>query len=51
MIVADEMSTVSMSGKSSIRTPDVRRRFGPNQDTGLARSDQIGSVKMLEEPC
>jgi hypothetical protein len=35
-----------MSGKSSIRTPGCRRRFGPIQDKGLVRSDQIGSVKI-----
>ena len=45
------MSTASMSGKSSIRTPGFRRRLGPNQDTGVARSDQIGSVKMLDLSC
>jgi len=28
-----------------------RLRLGPNQDTGLARSDQIGSVRMLEVRC
>jgi hypothetical protein len=27
------------------------RRLGPNQDTGLARSDQIGSIKMLDLRC
>ena len=37
--------------QSSIRTPGFRRRLGPNQDTGLARSDQIGSVKILDLRC
>ena len=45
------MSTASMSGKSSIRIPGFRRRLGPNQDTGLARSGQIGPVKLLELRC
>ena len=36
-----------MRGRSSHRTPGFLRRRGPIQVNGLARSDQIGSVKML----
>ena len=35
-----------MRGRSSHRTPGSLRRRGPIQVSGLARSDQIGSVRM-----
>ena len=40
-----------MRGRSSNRTPGFLRRRGPAQLTGLARSDQIGSVKMFSPYC
>src|SRR5579872_524202 len=40
-----------MRGRSSQRTPGYLRRRGPIQATGLARSDQIGSVRRLDPAC
>jgi hypothetical protein len=40
-----------MRGRSSHCTPGFLRRRGPIQATGLARSDQIGSVKMFDPLC
>jgi hypothetical protein len=36
---------MSTRGRSSNRTPGARRRRGPSDENGLARSAQIGSVK------
>jgi len=40
-----------MRGRSSHRTPGCLRRRGPIDESGLARSDQMGSVKIWEFPC
>src|SRR6266446_9697122 len=40
-----------MRGRSSHRTPTGRRRRGPIEVNGLARTDQIGSVRMLIPLC
>ena len=40
-----------MRGRSSHRTPGFRKRRGPIQVSGLARSDQIGSVRILIPLC
>src|SRR5262245_28271824 len=41
------MTTKSIGGRSSKRIPGGITRLGPANDTGLARSDQWGSVKKL----
>ena len=40
-----------MRGRSSHRTPAFLWRRGPIEASGLARSDQIGSVKIWESLC
>ena len=40
-----------MRGTSPHCTPGARRRRGPIDENGLARSDQIGSVKMWAPLC
>ena len=40
-----------MRGRSSHRTPGSRRRRGPIHENGLARSDHMGSVRILIPPC
>jgi hypothetical protein len=39
--------TTSIGGSCSKRRPGGTTRFGPANETGLQRSDQIGSVRMF----
>ena len=48
IVVVVTKSTTSIGGRSSKRRPGARCLLGPAQVNGLARSDQIGSVRMFK---
>ena len=50
MIVADEHG-VDVWQIIDPHSGFSNRRLGPNQDTGVTRSDHIGSVKTLDLSC